>query len=214
MCCGRGGRAEGDCALWCEYEVGDGGWGPGSGFVVSTSCMRRVLQYEPRDLTISVEAGLPFAELSALLEQNRQMIPLDPPYFDRATVGGVVASNASGPRRRMYGTARDVVIGMSFATLEGKVAKSGGMVVKNVAGFDMAKLLIGSFGTLAAIASVNFKLAPMPLETRTFVMRFGSAGGVDGGARSPAAGRAAADGHRCAESRGGRRAWGSTDSRW
>ncbi len=142
---------------------------------VSIACMRRVLQYEPRDLTISVEAGLPFGELSALLEQNRQTIPLDPPYFDYTTVGGAVASNASGPRRRMYGTARDVVIGMSFATLEGKMAKSGGMVVKNVAGFDMAKLLIGSFGTLAAIASVNFKLAPMPLETRSFVLRFRNA---------------------------------------
>ena len=90
------------------------------------------------------------------------MIPLDPPFADRATVGGVVAANTSGPRRRLYGTARDVVIGMKFATLEGKLVQSGGMVVKNVAGLDMAKLMIGSFGTLAAIAVVNFKLAPIP----------------------------------------------------
>ena len=145
------------------------------GVVVSMSCMRRVLQYEPRDLTISVEAGLPFAELNALLAERRQMVPLDPPYFDRATVGGVVASNTVGPRRRLYGSARDLVIGMSFAKLDGKLVKSGGMVVKNVAGFDMAKLMIGSCGTLAAIAVVNFKLSPMPPETRTFLMQFDTA---------------------------------------
>jgi glycolate oxidase FAD binding subunit len=98
------------------------------------------------------------------------MIPLDPPFFDSATVGGVVAANTSGPRRRLYGTARDLVIGMRFATLEGKLVQSGGMVVKNVAGLDMAKLMIGSFGTLAAIAVVNFKLTPVPEAARTFVM--------------------------------------------
>jgi glycolate oxidase FAD binding subunit len=146
-----------------------------SGTTISLSCMRRVLQYEPRDLTISVQAGLPFAELSALLAERRQMVPLDPPYFDRATAGGVVASNSVGPRRRLYGSARDLVIGMSFAKLDGKLVKSGGMVVKNVAGFDMAKLMIGSFGTLAALAVVNFKLSPMPPETRTFLMQFDTA---------------------------------------
>lgn len=141
---------------------------------ISTTRMRRVLQYEPKDLTISVEAGLPWRELSALLAENRQMIPLDPPFAANATVGGVVASNSSGPRRRLYGTARDLVIGMQFATLEGKVVRTGGMVVKNVAGLDMAKLLIGSFGTLAAITRVNFKLIPMPLESATFARSFPS----------------------------------------
>lgn len=145
------------------------------GASVSTACLRRVLQYEPRDLTISVEAGLPFAELSTLLAEHRQMVPLDPPYFDTATVGGVIGANTAGPRRRLYGNARDMVIGMSFAKLDGKLAKSGGMVVKNVAGFDMAKLMIGSFGTLAAMAVLNFKVSPMPPETRTFLMRFESA---------------------------------------
>jgi glycolate oxidase FAD binding subunit len=90
------------------------------------------------------------------------MVPLDPPFAEGATVGGVIAANSSGPRRRLYGTARDLVIGMRFATLEGKLVQAGGMVVKNVAGLDMAKLMIGSFGTLAAIATVNFKLQPMP----------------------------------------------------
>ena len=138
--------------------------------------MARVLQYEPADLTISVEAGMRWADLTQLLASNQQMIPLDPPFSDSATVGGVVAANTSGPRRRLYGTARDVVIGMKFATLEGKLVHSGGMVVKNVAGLDMAKLMIGSFGTLAAIAVVNFKLAPIPEATRTFVAFASDAG--------------------------------------
>jgi glycolate oxidase FAD binding subunit len=139
---------------------------------VSTTALRRVLQYEPEDLTISVEAGLPWRELIALLAANGQMIALDAPFFDDATVGGVVAANTSGPRRRMYGTARDLIIGMKFITLEGKTVSSGGMVVKNVAGLDMAKLMIGSFGTLAAIAVVNFKVVPLPEATRTLVQRF------------------------------------------
>ena len=140
--------------------------------VVSTAAMNRILQYEPRDLTISVEAGLRWSDFTAALAANHQMVPLDPPFSDTATVGGVVAANTSGSRRRVYGTARDVVIGMKFATLAGKIIQSGGMVVKNVAGLDMAKLMIGSFGTLAGIAVVNFKLAPTPPATRTFVLRF------------------------------------------
>ena len=86
----------------------------------------------------------------------------------------MIASNGSGPRRRLYGTARDLVIGMKFATLEGKLVQSGGMVVKNVAGLDMAKLMIGSFGTLAAIAVVNLKLAPAPEVERSFLLAFES----------------------------------------
>jgi glycolate oxidase FAD binding subunit len=146
-----------------------------SDLAISTRGLRSVLRYEPRDLTISVEAGLPYAEFRALLAENRQMVPLDPPFTDSATVGGVIAANHSGPRRRLFGSARDLVIGMTFATLEGKLVQSGGMVVKNVAGLDMGKLMIGSFGTLAAIAVVNFKLIPMPRESRTFALQFPSA---------------------------------------
>jgi len=135
---------------------------------VSTAAMNRVRQYEPHDLTISVEAGMPYCELSRLLAEHRQMLPLDPVFSDSATIGGILAANCSGPRRRLYGTARDMLIGMQFATLEGKVVESGGMVVKNVAGLDMAKLMIGSFGTLAAIAVANFKVIPQPPHERTF----------------------------------------------
>jgi glycolate oxidase FAD binding subunit len=143
-----------------------------SDITISTCHLNRVLHYEPRDLTVSVEAGLPWNEFASLLGQHGQMVPLDPSFADEATVGGVVAANASGPRRRLYGSARDMVIGMTFATLEGKLIRTGGMVVKNVAGLDMAKLMIGSFGTLAAIAVVNFKLHPAPAGTRTFVQEF------------------------------------------
>lgn len=139
---------------------------------ISTSGLSRVLEYDPRDLTISVEAGMRWADLIRLLADNGQTIPLDPPFFGEATVGGVIAANCSGPRRRLYGTARDLVIGMTFATLEGKLVKSGGTVVKNVAGLNMGKLMIGSFGTLAGIVVVNFKLIPQPVATRTFVFRF------------------------------------------
>src|ERR1035441_4712186 len=139
-----------------------------------TAALKRVIEYEPRDLTISVEAGLPWRELTTLTARSRQMAPLDPPFAREATVGGVIASNGSGPRRRLYGTARDLVIGMKFATLEGKMVQSGGMVVKNVAGLDMAKLMIGSFGTLAAIAVVNLKLAPAPEVERSFLLAFDS----------------------------------------
>jgi glycolate oxidase FAD binding subunit len=139
---------------------------------VSTSGLNKVLQYEPRDLTVSVGAGITYCELSHVLAQHRQMIPLDPPFSDRATMGGIVAANTSGPRRRLYGSARDMVIGMTFATLEGKLVRTGGMVVKNVAGLDMGKLMIGSFGTLAAIATLNFRLYPLPDGTRTFVLEF------------------------------------------
>jgi glycolate dehydrogenase FAD-binding subunit len=141
---------------------------------VSTCALNRLLQYDPRDLTVSVQAGMPFAELERTLAEHRQMLPLDPGW-ENSTVGGVVAANLSGPRRRLYGTARDMIIGMTFATLEGKLISSGGMVVKNVAGLDMAKLMIGSFGTLAAIAVVNFKVFPVPVASRTFVMEFATA---------------------------------------
>jgi glycolate oxidase FAD binding subunit len=142
---------------------------------LSTAALNRVLEYEPADLTISVEAGMPWSDLTRLLAGRNQMIPLDPPFSSAATVGGVIASNSSGPRRRLYGTARDVVIGMTFGTLEGKLVRSGGMVVKNVAGLDMGKLMIGSFGTLAVITSVNFKVAPMPQLERSFLLPFTSA---------------------------------------
>ena len=141
--------------------------------ILSTRELNRVIEYEPKDLTISVEAGMPFQALCDTLAAQGQMLPIDPPFSNHATVGGVIATNSSGPRRRRYGTARDMVIGMSMVTIGGKLVESGGMVVKNVTGLDIAKLMIGSYGTLTAIASVNFKVFPRPEVERTFL--FGSA---------------------------------------
>jgi len=147
-----------------------------SGVTISTAGLRRVLQYNSADLTISVEAGLPYAELRQILAEKQQMIPLDPPFGGEATIGGIIASNTSGPRRRLHGTARDLVIGMEVAGLDGKLTQSGGMVVKNVAGLDTGKLHIGALGSLGAITVLNFKLLPLPVDTRTFVRSFATAG--------------------------------------
>lgn len=148
----------------------------GAHLTVTTARLNRVLQYEPRDLTVSVQAGMPFRALTDLLATNRQMIPLDPMYSEDCTVGGVIASNTCGSRRRQYGAARDFVIGMQFAMMNGRLVETGGMVVKNVAGLDMGKLMIGSFGTLAVITSVNFKVVPVPPAERTFALRFATCG--------------------------------------
>lgn len=141
------------------------------GAVISTAKLDKVLQYEPKDLTISVEAGMPWSRFTELLAANGQMVPLDPPFASSATAGGVIVSNICGPRRRWFGSARDVVIGMRYATLDGKLVDSGGMVVKNVAGLDTGKLMIGSYGTLGVVVSVNFKLSPVAPTTRTFVFQ-------------------------------------------
>jgi len=146
-----------------------GGELPAADVRLSMAKLNQVAAYEPADLTISVEAGLKYSDLTRILDENGQFLPLDPPFAGNATVGGVIAANSSGPRRRRYGTARDMVIGMEFVTMEGKRVRSGGMVVKNVTGLDMAKLMIGSLGTLACIAKVNFKVFPKPANERTFV---------------------------------------------
>ena len=118
---------------------------------IATTALRRVLQYEPHDLTISVEAGLPWSELTALLARNRQMVPLDPPFAESATVGGVIAANSSGPRRRLYGTARDLVIGMRFATLEGKLVQSEMCIRDRPTGALAVQASVGGVQTPAGV---------------------------------------------------------------
>jgi glycolate oxidase FAD binding subunit len=140
---------------------------------ISTSGLNRILQYEPSDLTVSVESGVLWSDLQRELSKHGQTIALDPPFYRSATVGGVIASQSTGPLRARFGTARDLIIGMQFAMLNGKLIRTGGMVVKNVAGLDMGKLMIGSFGTLAAITSVNFRLHTLPVATNTFLYQYG-----------------------------------------
>jgi len=147
----------------------------GLDLVVSLARLNRVLHYDPGDLTLGVEAGLPLAEVQELLAGDGLFLPADPPYADRAAVGGLVAANASGPWRFAYGTWRDFVTGMRFVTGEGKLIKTGGRVVKNVAGYDLSKLLIGSLGSLGIITEINFRVFPWPRQSTTFVAAFAEA---------------------------------------
>ncbi len=133
--------------------------------------MTQVLRYEPDDLTVSVEPGLSLGDFQEFLNRSGRWIPLDPPGGAAASLGGIAATNASGPLRLRYGAPRDIILGMKIATVEGKVIKTGGRVVKNVAGYDLSKLMIGSFGTLGVILEINFKLYPLPLRRVTRFFR-------------------------------------------
>ncbi|HEX3246332.1 MAG TPA: FAD-binding oxidoreductase, partial [Chloroflexota bacterium] len=139
-----------------------------------TTGLNEVVEYEPADLTVTVQAGMRLASLQNLLRQHRQMLALDPPSQERATIGGVVASNSSGPMRLLYGTARDLVIGIRVANAEGMLTKAGGRVVKNVTGYDLDKLYTGSFGTLGIIVELSFKLHPLPQSEGTMLAIFDS----------------------------------------
>jgi glycolate oxidase FAD binding subunit len=140
--------------------------------VVRTTALDGVVDYTPEDQTITVEAGTTLGELDRLLAEHGQMLPLDVADRDRSTVGGAVATNAYGRRRQRYGTAKDLIVGVGIVRPDGVRARGGGKVVKNVAGFDLPKLMVGSLGTLAAIATVTFRLYPVPQSTRAAVLRF------------------------------------------
>src|SRR4029450_3745550 len=135
------------------------------------------LRYELSDLTTTVQAGVRFAELQYTLRNRGQFLALDPPVTATTTLGGVVATNVSGPRRLLYGTARDVLLGLAVITVDGKRTKAGGRVVKNVTGYDLNKLYIGSLGTLAIIVELTCKLHPLPPGELT--LGIGCAGEAD-----------------------------------
>jgi glycolate oxidase FAD binding subunit len=139
------------------------------------SRMNRVLANDPRDLTLGVEPGVRIEDLLRILAEQNQFLPLAVPFADRATVGGAVAANSSSPLRHFYGGVRDFCLGMEFVTGEGVISKGGGRVVKNVTGYDLHKLLIGSLGTLAVITRVNFRTFPLPPAQGTFVASFSQA---------------------------------------
>jgi glycolate oxidase FAD binding subunit len=137
---------------------------------LSTEGLDEIVEHNVGDLTAVLEAGVPLARAQARFAEAGQMLALDPP--DRgATIGGVAAANDSGPLRTRYGGVRDLVVGMRVALADGTVAKSGGKVIKNVAGYDLAKLFVGSFGTLGAILEVSVRLHPLPPATATAVAR-------------------------------------------
>jgi glycolate oxidase FAD binding subunit len=143
--------------------------------VVSLKLFSGITEYQPADLTVTVGAGTPVSVVNAALAEHGQMLPLDAPFTATgATIGGVMATHSSGPRRHAYGSVRDIAIGARFVIADGMLAKSGGKVVKNVAGYDAVKLLIGSYGTIGIITSATFKVFPIPPASATVVMGFSS----------------------------------------
>lgn len=158
------------------------GWGAPAAPVdvlLSTRGLDAVEAHRHGDLTATVQAGAALADVNAALAAHRQWLPLDPPDAERATIGGIVATNDGGPRRQRHGGPRDLIIGMTFARADGTIAKSGGIVVKNVAGYDLARLLTGSFGCLGVVLTATFKLAPMPEASRTVQVTLDESGQAD-----------------------------------
>ncbi|WP_394846187.1 FAD-binding oxidoreductase [Pendulispora brunnea] len=137
--------------------------------VVRTRGMARVLDYAPADMVISVEAGVTLAEVQAVARAERQMLALDAPHPARATMGGIISTGAFGPRRARYGAVRDLIIGVTLVRADGVVARGGGKVVKNVAGFDLPKVVCGSLGTLGLVATATFRLHPLPDAATTVI---------------------------------------------
>jgi glycolate oxidase FAD binding subunit len=145
-------------------------WGPVvDGTVIETGGLGRILEHNVGDFTAVLEAGVPLAEAQAAFAAHGQMLALDPALNEAATVGGVMATSDSGPLRHRYGSMRDLVVGATVALSDGTLAKSGGKVIKNVAGYDLAKLFTGSFGTLGLIVRVAVRLHPLPPRTASAV---------------------------------------------
>jgi glycolate oxidase FAD binding subunit len=159
----------------CVLVRGSGtklGWGPSPRSIdvlISTARLDAVVAHRHGDLTATIQSGATLGSVNRTLGAHRQWIPLDPPGVDRATIGGLVATNDSGPRRHRYGAPRDLIIGVEFARADGRLAKGGGIVVKNVAGYDLPRLMTGSFGSLGVIVAATFKLYPLTAASRTLV---------------------------------------------
>jgi glycolate oxidase FAD binding subunit len=141
--------------------------------VVSTTRMNGIVEHVPGDQVVRVEAGMRLHDLQERLAGSDQMLGIDPPEMG-ATIGGIVAANSTGPRRYRYGTIRDLIIGVRIVLPDGTVAKAGGKVVKNVAGYDLSKLFTGSLGTLGVIAECNFRLHPKPEVGQTVAVELSS----------------------------------------
>lgn len=139
-------------------------------WVISTQRLNRIIEHSVGDLTLTVEAGAKLVDIQAILEQYNQFLPLNPTYSQEATIGGIVATADAGSWRQRYGGVRDLILGISFVRFDGKVAKAGGKVVKNVAGYDLMKLFTGSYGTLGIISQVTFRLYPLPEASATIAI--------------------------------------------
>ncbi len=138
--------------------------------LLSTKKLNKILDHAASDLTVTVEAGLQLSQLQKELAKFRQFLPIDPAYRDLATLGGIVSTADTGSYRQRYGSLRDLVLGLSWLRSDGQLAKAGGKVVKNVAGYDLMKLLSGSYGTLGVITSITFRLYPLPSDSLTLLI--------------------------------------------
>ena len=137
-----------------------------------TRGLNTITGYQPADLIVTAQAGVTLANLQETLREHDQTLPLEVPCPDRATVGGAVAANVNGPLRYAFGTAKDLVMGMQFVQGDGTLVKSGGEVVKNVAGFGLHKLHVGALGTLGVIATTTFKVYPLPKADQSLIFTF------------------------------------------
>jgi glycolate oxidase FAD binding subunit len=147
-----------------------GGIVNGAKTIVSTQKLDRLIAHAVGDLTITVEAGMKFARLQEILATAGQFLPLDPVYPDRSSIGGIIATANTGSLRHRYGGVRDLLLGIEFVRADGKIAKAGGRVVKNVAGYDMMKLFTGSYGTLGILTAVTLRVYPLPLNSGTVIL--------------------------------------------
>ena len=138
--------------------------------IVSTQKCARLIEHAVGDLTVTVEAGIKLADLQAQLKQANQFLPIDPAFDRQATMGGILATADTGSWREGYGGIRDMVLGISFIRSDGAIAKAGGRVVKNVAGYDLMKLFIGSYGTLGIITQITLRTYPIPEDSKTVVL--------------------------------------------
>jgi len=145
--------------------------------------MAAVVAYEPDDMTVVAEAGMTLGELQTHLATRRQHLPLDPPHPETVTLGAMVGAGRSGPCRLSEGTPRDLLIGVRFAGHGGRLVHGGGRVVKNVAGYDLMKVMTGSFGTLGVITEVTFRVRPLPERYRMVRIAFGTIDDAFGTAR-------------------------------
>jgi glycolate oxidase FAD binding subunit len=137
--------------------------------IIGLNRLSRLVEHDDANLTATLEAGMTLAHAQALVAPKNQFLPLDPPRMAHSTIGGVIAANLNGPRRMFYGSVRDLVIGMKVALLSGEEIKAGGKVVKNVAGYDMCKLFVGSLGTLGIITETTVRMVPIPETAATLI---------------------------------------------
>ncbi|NWF61898.1 MAG: FAD-binding oxidoreductase [Fischerella sp.] len=161
---------------WRVFACGSGSklsWGglvKGVDVVISTKHLNKLIDHAVGDLTVTVEAGMKFSDLQAILAKANQFLALDPVAPESATVGGIIATADTGSLRQRYGSVRDQLLGITFVRADGKIAKAGGRVVKNVAGYDLMKLFTGSYCTLGVISQVTFRVYPLPEISGTVVL--------------------------------------------